>query len=131
MATADQGTVLIVEDDPQIAEMISAVLGDEGYQVARADDAVQAVALLEGYRHPPGQLCLVLLDMMLPRLEGLSVLGHLARLNCSVPVVAMSASPERLVAAVQAGVEGTLHKPFEIDRLLTVVEQVCRQGGSA
>jgi CheY-like chemotaxis protein len=128
MMTGQQGTVLIVEDEPGIAQMLAAVLDEEGYPVKHAATGSQAIALLEQYRSTPDRLCLMLLDMMLPDVDGLGVLRHWTQLNSYVPVVAMSASRQHLQAATQAGVRVTLPKPFELEGLLQAVEQGCQQG---
>jgi CheY-like chemotaxis protein len=63
--------------------------------------------------------------MMLPKAGGLEVLGHLSEQGAYVPVVAMSASRHKLQAAIQAGVQETLPKPFDLDKLLQVVGRCC------
>ena len=68
-----QGDILVVDDDPDIAAMISEVLRDEGYTVRTAADELLALAALEA-NHPN----LVLLDLNLPGMQGLEVL-HAAR----------------------------------------------------
>jgi two-component system nitrogen regulation response regulator GlnG len=68
---------------------------------------------------------MVLLDMMMPRLDGIDVLHHLSNLGEYVPVVAMSANRELLVEATAAGAKATLPKPFDLDRLSRVVARNC------
>jgi CheY-like chemotaxis protein len=120
-------TVLVVEDDPAIRALLADVLEDEGYRVAVAADGAAAIDLLEQYAPPPDHLCLVLLDVMTPRVDGCGVLRRLAELGAYVPVVALSASEQALMAAAQAGARVTLRKPFDLDRLLTIVEHSCRR----
>ena len=118
-------TVLVVDDDPTVRELLVDVLQGEGYGVVQAADGADAIALLEQNRPPPQQLCLVLLDMMMPRVRRVRVLHRLAELGAYVPVVALSASRQALSAAAQAGAQATMPKPFDLDRLLTVVEHNC------
>jgi CheY-like chemotaxis protein len=115
-------TLLLVEDSPSIRGFIVAVLEDEGYRVIEAADGGAAIAFLRAHCPPPAALCLVLLDMMLPVADGLAVLRELAELGGYVPVVAMSAIREQLARASAAGARATIEKPFDLDRLLAVVE---------
>lgn len=122
---AQSCSILVVEDDPTIRLTISELLRDEGHTVIEASDGANAVAVLRARRPPPATLCLVLLDMMLPIIDGVQVLQVLATLGSYVPVVAMSADHVQLLQAVRAGAEATLGKPFDLDRLLDVVERNC------
>ena len=123
--SADPSTVLIVDDEPSIREFLNLALEQEGYAVVEAADGAQAIQLLEQHQPPPSQLCLVLLDMMLPNGDGVDVLRHLASLGTYVPVVAMSASSLHLQAALAAGARATLPKPFDWDRLMDAVQRNC------
>src|SRR5689334_11738892 len=100
-------------------------LRDEGFRVEEARDGAEAIKALDQYRPPPARLCLVLLDQMLPKADGVEVLQHLAAHGAYVPVVAMSASRTRLKAAAEAGADDTLEKPFDLGKLLEVVERCC------
>jgi CheY-like chemotaxis protein len=122
---AGQQTILVVEDDPAIRSFIVEALEGEGYTVAEAVDGAQAIDILEQPRPPLNHLCLVLLDMMLPRVDGCGVLHHLAQLNSSVAVIAMSASSRALSAATDAGAQAALAKPFDLHRLLAAVARNC------
>jgi CheY-like chemotaxis protein len=133
MAVSEQATsppreeqvVLLVEDEPSLRAMVSEFLQYEGYQVLEARDGKQAVQILNERLPPPEYLCMVLLDMMMPRLNGIDVLHHLANLGEYVPVVAMSANRELLAEAAAAGARATLPKPFDLDRLARVVARNC------
>ena len=125
MAAAAWGTVLVVEDDPAVRDLLVSLLRDEGYRVEQAHHGADALHLLEQQGTSPGPLCLVLLDLMMPQLDGLALLQRLANQNSYVPVVAMSASTEHLRAAAAAGAHATLSKPFDIERLLGVVARNC------
>jgi CheY-like chemotaxis protein len=105
--------------------MVSEFLQYEGYQVLEARDGTQAVKILNERLPPPEYLCMVLLDMMMPRLNGMDVLHHLAGLGEYVPVVAMSANRELLAEAAAAGATATIPKPFDLDRLARVVARNC------
>jgi DNA-binding response OmpR family regulator len=125
MSTVRGSTILLVEDDQSIRDIVSDVLCDDGYHVMTVDDGGAAIAALRRYRPPPDGLCMVLLDMMLPVADGLRVLQELALLGSYVPVVAMSADGAQLARARDAGAQSTLRKPFDLDRLIAVVERNC------
>jgi CheY-like chemotaxis protein len=127
----DSRLVLLVEDEPCLREMVSEFLEFEGYEVIEARDGTQAVQILNERRPPPESLCIVLLDMMMPRLNGMDVLHHLTDLGEYVPVVAMSANRELLAEAAAAGAKATLPKPFDLDRLLRVVARNCETPSDA
>ncbi len=121
MALASPNTVLIVEDEVAVRELLAQFLRDEGFDVEEAQDGLEAIDALNRHRPPPVKLCVVLLDMMLPHADGVQVLNHLNALSSYVPVVAMSASRERLVDASGAGAQATIAKPFDLDQMLAVV----------
>ena len=65
------GNVLIVEDDPDVREMLAALLVTEGFHAVAAEDGLEALHLLRTVRHRAPQVpCLILLDLMMPRLSG-------------------------------------------------------------
>ena len=121
----DRRAVLVVDDEPAVRELVVGVLSDEGYEVVEAVDGAEAIQALDTQRPPAGHLSVVLLDMMLPRVDGAAVLRHLTERGDSVPVVAMSASPQHLAVAAASGAQVTLAKPFDLAELLTVVERCC------
>ena len=125
MMGASEGTVLVVEDDKDIRDLIVSALDDEGFDVISVDRGDRAIEKLKQHQPPPQALCLVLLDMMLPGADGLAVLRALSSWGNYVPVVALSADDHRLARARGAGVDATLPKPFNLDRLLAVVERNC------
>src|SRR5688572_16899422 len=103
MPTAAPLTVLVVEDEPAIRGLLTALLGEEGYRVVEAPTGRAALPLVEWATRQDARPCLMLLDMMLPDMDGLGVLDHLHQRGDGIPVIAMSASREHLAAAVAAG----------------------------
>jgi CheY-like chemotaxis protein len=114
---------LVVEDDRDIRQLFAEALRDEGYLVAEVRDGAEAIGMLAP--NTPHVFCVMLLDMMLPRVDGQGVLAHLRQQGLSVPVVAMSASQRHLEAARAAGAQDTLPKPLELDQLLEAVVRNC------
>ncbi len=117
--------VLIVEDESPVRELLAYVLRDEGHDVVEARDGAEALRLLAGYPEPPANVCLILLDMMLPRTGGLQVLQYLAEQGLRVPVIAMSASRRHLQAATAHGARDVVPKPFDLEAVLAIVERNC------
>lgn len=114
---AEAVTVLIVDDEDDLAGSIEMLLALDGYRTARARDGVQALELLELLKPD-----VMLLDMNMPRLDGFGVLRALAeRRPC--PIVAMSSFPAFLPKAIELGASRTLPKPFELEALRAVVRQ--------
>jgi two-component system response regulator ResD len=118
-------TLLLVEDEPLIRMLLTELFTDEGYIVIEAMDGQVAIQVLREHRPPPEALQLVILDMMMPLADGLDVLQEVADLGSYVPVVAMSADRECLHQASAAGAVETFSKPFDLERLLTVVKRNC------
>jgi two-component system response regulator MprA len=114
-------TVLVVDDDPGIRESVTEVLSTEGYRVLEAADGIEALRRLDGLE---GR-CVVLLDLAMPRMNGLELLTELAgRAGTErFPVVVMSANAHPGELAFPQ-VVALLRKPFELDELLSWVE-VC------
>jgi DNA-binding response OmpR family regulator len=125
MVGPNECTILVVEDEEPVRELVSDVLRDAGYTVEQAHDGAEALAVLDREPAPHRKLCAVVLDVMLPRLDGVSLLRRLRAHGPGVPVVAMSASEEHLLEAVTAGARGALPKPFDIDDLVDVVRRSC------
>jgi CheY-like chemotaxis protein len=113
---------LVVEDEEPIRELVADTLWHEGYSILEARDGQQAIHLLDEVILPTAAPCVVVLDMMMPRLSGVDVLDHLKERGAKLPVVAMSASPMHLAAAQAAGSKATLAKPFDLDQLVAVVD---------
>jgi DNA-binding response OmpR family regulator len=114
----DQKTILICEDEPTLRELVRASLNG-AYQFAEARDGFDALELAREITPDA-----VILDLMLPRKSGLEVLAELRdddRLS-SVPVLVMTAWSDTLDAAIAAGADAFVSKPFDPDELKTAVE---------
>lgn len=105
-------SVLVVDDDEAIREVVAEVLRDEGYDVTCAENGVQALRELHKENHPD----LVLLDLMMPVMSGWEVLEQLQADN------ELSRIPVVVVSAMHApGVREHLAKPIDLERLLATV----------
>ena len=119
-------TVLIVEDDLNIADLLRLYLEKEGYAPALAADGGEGV---EQFRKLQPEL--VLLDVMLPVLDGWGVLRTI-RQESNVPVIMLTAKGELndKVAGLKMGADDYITKPFEMKEVLARIEAVLRRGGS-
>jgi CheY-like chemotaxis protein len=123
MKQAAPRTLLLVEDDPEIRDSIAEVLREAGRTVVCASDGLDALAKLEDVERP----CLILLDLMMPRMDGIEFLRQLGKHPHSkdFPVLILSAHATVRQAEVYPGVLGTLRKPFDIGQLLAWVDAHC------
>ena len=113
-------TVLICEDEPALRELIRVSL--EGpYEFEEADDGEESLALARRIRPD-----LVILDVMMPRRNGLEVLTEIRSDEAlsSTPVIVLTAQPETREEALQKGADRVIEKPFVPDDISSAVEEV-------
>ncbi len=116
----DRGRILVVEDEDTIRQVLELVLGDEGYDVRGVPHGRAALEVLRDW---PAQL--ILLDMMLPIMDGWTFLEERRRLNVAgaARVIVVSASRvAQSTEATQFGVDAIVPKPFDLERLLGLVD---------
>jgi two-component system OmpR family response regulator len=116
--------ILVVEDDEKIGWFIENGLKQSGFAVDRAGDGEAALSLCAVVTYD-----VIVLDIMLPKLDGLSVIRRLRREKSIVPVLLLSAmaSVENRVAGLQAGADDYLSKPFAFAELLARVQALIRR----
>ena len=117
-------TILVVEDDASIRSGLVTHLELAGHIVRQAEDGVTAQKLLE--TGPPD---LLLLDLMIPELDGISLLQWLRRRDRTLPVLILSARgrEDQKVAGLRAGADDYLAKPFGLDELTARIEALLRR----
>ena len=108
--------VLVVDDDPDLREVVTLGLELEGYRVSQARDGLWALAQLE--RDPAD---LVLLDMKMPVMDGAAFMEAYRRRGGRAPVLVVTASENARLRALEVGAQGWGGKPFELDALLQAV----------
>lgn len=114
--------ILIVEDDGAIADLICMNLGSEGYNCTCAGDGMEGLRALE-----QESFDLVLLDIMLPRLDGYALLEQIKPLGTPVIFLTAKGAVEDRIRGLRAGADDYLAKPFQIGELLARVEAVLRR----
>jgi two-component system phosphate regulon response regulator PhoB len=123
-------TVLVVDDDPAIREMVRLALQRNGYTALEAGDTLEARQQLAA-----GETDIVLLDWMLPGQSGLEFIRSLrgAPARNSVPVIMLTARDreQEKIAALEAGADDYISKPFSIKELLARIKAVLRRTATA
>ena len=116
-------TILVVDDDPAIAEMLTIVLQGEGFRTVVVGDGVEAVKAAE--EHNPD---LILLDVMLPGMNGIDVCKAI-RENSTVPIVMLTARTDTVdvVLGLESGADDYVHKPFKPKELVARVRARLRR----
>ena len=120
-------TILVVEDDRNINQLLQMYLNKEGYTVVAAYDGGEALRLF-GETKPD----LVLLDLMLPVMDGMGVCREICK-GSDVPVIMLTAKGELddKVAGLRQGADDYITKPFEMPEVIARVEAVLRRGTEA
>src|SRR6202171_6074553 len=112
--------VLVVDDEPMMSDSLRQHLADEGYAVETAASGAEAIDLFDGGAHH-----LVISDLQLPDMDGLTLLRHMkdAKPNTEVIVVTGYGSVQTAVEATKAGAFYFVEKPFDFEELLPLVEK--------
>ena len=120
-------SVLVVEDDRNIAELLQMYLEKEGYAVTIAGDGGQGLAKFRAIKPD-----LVLLDVMMPVMDGWAVCKAI-RADGQTPVIMLTAKGETddKVAGLKSGADDYITKPFEMKEVLARIEAVLRRSGNA
>lgn len=117
--------VLIVEDEERMAELLERTLTEEGHQVVLARDGLEGFAIARG-----SAFDVILLDVMLPRMDGFAVAKKLREGGNRTPVLILTArdAPADIVRGLDSGADDYLAKPFSIEVLLARLRAVSRRG---
>jgi CheY-like chemotaxis protein len=117
----ERRTVLVVDDDPDLLEVVTVVLGLHEVPTITAGDGVDALAAMRS----SDELGLVLLDLMMPRMSGVEVLAEMKRdpALATTPVVVISGNYQTEDAVLAMGANEYLVKPLDVDVLLRVVSR--------
>ena len=118
------GSVLVVDDSPQICKTLTDVLGMAGYNVRSAPSAERALQIMEGTSFD-----LIITDLKMSGMSGMDFVGRLKGIAPGLPVVILSGfgDMDSVIEAMRAGVADYLKKPFSIDEVLEVVKREVRK----
>jgi len=116
--------ILIVEDDPRIADFLQRGLNTEGNFCVVANDGESGLSLAH-----EGDFDLLLLDLMLPRMHGLEVCQQLRMSKVNIPVIILTGmdSPDDVIAGLRMGADDYITKPFLFEELRARIEAVMRR----
>jgi len=119
--------ILVIDDDVELCELLAELLGQDGYAVESAQDGASGLRLLQG----KGAFALVVLDVMLPGMNGFEVLTRL-RQSSSVPVLMLTARGEDVdrIVGLEMGADDYLPKPFNPRELVARVRAIHRRAAA-
>ena len=122
--TTPEARLLVVDDEPNIRELLSASLRYAGFEVATAADGQQALALADSFRPD-----LLVLDVMMPGLDGFGVVRRMRQSGRHTPVLFLTArdAAEDKVSGLTLGGDDYVTKPFSLDEVLARIRAVLRR----
>jgi CheY-like chemotaxis protein len=112
---------LVVDDDPDIRDALCELLEDEGYRAVSAANGQEALTYLKSSDLP----CVILLDLMMPVMDGWAFRAEQRRSGNTVPIVLLSAAGELGRHQELLGAAAIIPKPFDIDHVISAIEGVC------
>lgn len=118
--------ILVVDDENSILEITQETLETYGYQVVIAHHGLEAVKI---YEKRMSEIDLVITDMMMPEMDGITAIAELRKMNPDVKIIASSGfmENERIDEFMKNGVEAFLHKPYTADKLLETLHKYLNQ----
>ncbi len=116
--------ILMIEDEPRVADFVRRGLRTEGWSVETAGSAEDGLALLRA-----GSYDIVLLDVVLPGMSGEDLCRHLRSVRNDIPILMLSAlgSTEDRIRGIRIGADDYLPKPFDFDELVARIEALLRR----
>jgi len=119
--------VLVIEDEAKVVDFISKGLDEEGYTVSAAYNGKQGLDLLKAHKYD-----IVLLDLMIPEIDGLKVLRNMRAWGINTPVLIITAksSKEDVVRGLDTGSDDYLTKPFSFEELLARIRALLRRSAA-
>ena len=119
--------ILIVDDEPDVRKVVRSVLEADGYQVAEAADGPAALSLLHSIGGPRGPQ-LVVLDVMMPGIDGIEVCRQIPHDRMKVLMLTAKDDPDTRNAAEAAGADRYMTKPFSAVELLDAARELLTPG---
>jgi len=122
------GTILLVEDEPQLLEVAKTLLEMLGFSIIEASNGVEAI---EQYRKNAAEITLVLTDIGMPLMNGYQLIQELKKINPKLPIIVSSGFGDAIVTTKIAPGEiaGLISKPYSFDQLREVLDKITPTGG--
>ena len=111
--------ILVVDDDPDIRDVVCMALGDEGHELAEAINGAKALETIQTYNWQPN---LIVLDLNMPVMNGWQFVPAYREQGGTAPILVLTAGRNVDESAAKVGAEGALYKPFDIIALLDAVD---------
>ena len=121
-------SILVVDDEDRMRKLIKDFLTNKGYHILEAEDGEKA---LEIYQQNQSKIMLILLDVMMPKLDGWSVLRQIRQSNKELPIIMLTARGEEQdeLFGFELGVDEYISKPFSPKILVARVEAILKRAG--
>ncbi|AFY48515.1 PAS domain S-box [Nostoc sp. PCC 7524] len=115
--------ILVVDDEVAIQEITKTSLEDSNYRTIKAGDGIEAISL---YAQHQDEISMVIMDMMMPSMDGLTTIRILQQMNPNIKILAISgiATNSQLIEATDAGVSAFLRKPYTLSELLHTMNEI-------
>ena len=122
--TKSRGRVMVVDDEPEIVEILCTILEGQSFETCGTTDPTQVETLVQTFLPET-----VFTDMSMPKLTGLDILAQVKKFNADIPVIFVSAhiTKEALMEAIQLGVFGAIEKPFDVARIIQICHHAVRR----
>ena len=119
----EETRILVVDDEQEIADLLELYLISDGYQVIKSEDALEGLAIMEREK-----IDLVLLDIMMPKMDGLEMCRKI-REKHNVPIIMVSAKTQELdkIVGLTTGADDYVTKPFRMQELLVRIQALLRR----
>lgn len=126
MPTGKGELILVVDDETVVQEVTKTSLESHNYQVLLASDGIEAIALYAEHKH---EIQAVLMDIMMPSMDGSTAIRTLQKINPDIKIIATSGliSNEKITKAAGAKIQAFLSKPYTLKDLLSVIHEVLNQ----
>jgi len=111
--------ILVVDDDPDLRELLFTALADEGFEVVPASNGEEALGLLRTFRPD-----VIVLDLMMPVMDGWQFAKELKARDEDIPIVLLSAARDLKAHAREMNAADVIAKPFELSELIPKIERV-------
>src|SRR5205807_9921384 len=111
--------VLVVDDDPDIRELLFTALEDEGFEVVPAENGREALAVIKTFRPD-----VIVLDLMMPVMDGWQFANELRARDEDIPIVLLSAARDLKNHAREMNAADVIEKPFDLSELIPKIERV-------